>query len=247
VTLAWLASHPAWGMIALPLLARLYVRRKDLPRVPPDHRPPFLTKPELAVELVRWAVTWLGSLGKALWVAADGAYAKAAFLRPLRALGVRVVSRLRKDAALRSVPGPRRPGRRGRPQVYGERRIDLAKRAGQTRGWRVSVFDLYGKPTPKAYKTFLATWRPAGGLIRVVLVREGRGVVSEWGILPALAHSVQREANQGLPVLRDTAALGTTAFLSSRPISAGCRHRRWGARECQTICQRIAGNQGKTA
>jgi hypothetical protein len=106
VTLAWLARHPAGGAVALPLLARLYVRRKDMPRVPAGHRPPFRTKLELAVELMRWAVTWLGFLGKALWVAADGAYAKAGFLKPLRALGVTVVSRLRKDAALRSVPGP---------------------------------------------------------------------------------------------------------------------------------------------
>jgi hypothetical protein len=30
------------------------------------------------------------------------------------------------------------------------------------------VFDLYGKPARKRYKTFVATWRPAGGAIRVV-------------------------------------------------------------------------------
>ena len=178
VTLAWLARHPAWGTIALPLLARLYVRRKDEPRVPAGHRPPFRTKLELAVDLVRWAVTWLGFLGKPLWVAADGAYAKAAFLKPLRGLGVTVVSRLRKDAALCSVPGRRRPGQRGRSRVYGEHRIELAKRAGQRRGWRVGVFDLYGKPTRKTYKTFVATWRPAGGLIRVVLVKERHGFVA---------------------------------------------------------------------
>jgi DDE superfamily endonuclease len=185
VVLGWLARHPAWGTIALPLLARLYVRKKDLPRVPPDHRPAFRTKLELAVELVRWAVTWLGFLGKALWVVADGAYAKAAFLKPLHALGVTVVSRLRKDAALCSVPGPRRPGQRGRTRRYGERRIDLAKRAGQGRGWRSGVFDLYCKPTRKTYKTFLATWRPAGGPIRVVLVREPRGWVAFFCTDPA--------------------------------------------------------------
>ncbi len=185
VVLGWLARHPAWGTVALPLLARLYVRQKDLPRVPPGHRPAFRTKLELAVELVRWAVTWLGFLGKALWVAADGAYAKAAFLKPLRGLGVTVVSRLRKDAALCSVPGPRRPGQRGRPRLYGERRIDLAKRAGQTRGWRVGRFDLYGKWMRKTYKTFPATWRPAGGLIRVVLIKEPRGWLAFFCTDPA--------------------------------------------------------------
>ena len=185
VVLGWLARHPAWGTIALPLLARLYVRNQDLPRVPPDHRPAFRTKLELAVELVRWAVIWLGFLGKALWVVADGAYAKAAFLKPLHALGVTVVSRLRKDAALHTVPAPRRPGQRGRTRRYGEHRIDLAKRAGQKRGWRSGVFDRYGKPTRKTYKTFLATWRPAGGPIRVVLVKEPHGWVAFFCTDPA--------------------------------------------------------------
>jgi hypothetical protein len=86
-----------------------------------------------------------------------------------------VVSRLRKDAALRTVPGPPPPGRRGRPRVYGKDKIDLAKRAGQRRGWSSGEFDLYGERVTKRYKTFLATWRPAGGVIRVVLVDEPAG------------------------------------------------------------------------
>jgi hypothetical protein len=178
VVLGLLACHPAWGVIALPLLARLYVRRKDLGSIDPWHRPPFRTKLELAVELMRWAVTWLGSLGKPVWAVVDGAYAKGPFLKPLLQLGVTVVSRLRKDAALRGVPGPRRAGQRGRPRTYGEARVSLAKRAGQRRGWVTGTFGLYGKPTAKRYKTFLATWRPAGGVIRVVLVDEPTGWVA---------------------------------------------------------------------
>lgn len=178
VVLGLLAAHPAWGVIALPLLARLYVRRKNLASIDQRHRPPFRTKLALAVELVRWAKVWLGFLGKPVWVVADGAYAKAPFLKPMRALGVTVVSRLRKDSALRTVPGPRRPGQRGRRRLYGDGRIDLAKRAGQRRGWAAGTFDLYGKPTAKRYKTFVATWRPAGGAIRVVLVDEPTGWVA---------------------------------------------------------------------
>src|SRR5271165_3236451 len=93
-------------------------------------------------------------------------------------LGMTVVSRLRKNAALWTVPGPRVAGRRGRPRIYGENRIDLAKRAGQRRGWTTEVFELYGKPAKKRYKTFVATWRPAGGMIRVVLVDEPDGGVA---------------------------------------------------------------------
>lgn len=185
VVLGLLARHPAWGVVALPVLARLYVREKSLAGIAPEHRPAFRTKLELAVELVRWAVSWLGHLGKPLWVVADGAYAKALFLKPMRALAVTVVSRLRKDSALWTVPGARVPHRRGPNRTYGEQRIDLAKRAGQRRGWATGTVDLYGKPTEKRYKTFVATWRPAGGAIRVVLVDEPKGWVAFFCTDPA--------------------------------------------------------------
>jgi hypothetical protein len=177
VVLGLLAAHPSWGVIALPLLARLYVRKKDLPSIDPKHRPEFHTKLELAVELLRWAKLWLGLLGKPLWVVADGAYAKRDFIKPAKALGMTVASRLRCDAALWSLPPAVPADRRGpgRPRVYGTGRISLAKRAGQRRGWTTEAFTLYGERVIKRYKTFLATWRPAGGVIRVVLVDEPTG------------------------------------------------------------------------
>jgi hypothetical protein len=106
---------------------------------------------------------------------ADGAYAKKDVLKEAKALGMTVVSRLRKDAALRTVPGPRPAGKRGRSRIYGKGVVDLAKRAGRRRGWSCDVFDLYGGREEKRYKTFLATWRPAGDAIRVVLVDEPTG------------------------------------------------------------------------
>jgi hypothetical protein len=175
VVLALLVEHERWGVIALPLLSRLYVRKVDLPAIDPKHRPEFRTKLEMAVELLRWAKPWLGLLKRPIWVVADGAYAKKELLKPAKALGITVVSRLRKDAALRTVPGPRPAGKRGRPRVYGEGVVDLAKRAGQRRGWSRGSFDLYDGAAVKRYKTFLATWRPAGGVIRVVLVDEPHG------------------------------------------------------------------------
>src|SRR5262245_10063098 len=60
VVLGLLAAHPAWGVLALPLLARLYVRAKNLGGIARRHRPRSRTKLELAADLVRWAVTWLG-------------------------------------------------------------------------------------------------------------------------------------------------------------------------------------------
>ena len=91
--------------------------------------------------------------------------------------GVVVISRLRKEAALRTLPRRPRGGRRrrGRPATYGSGRISLAQRAGQTRGWQVVQVRQYGDVRAKTIKTFLATGRPAGGQIRVVLVREEHG------------------------------------------------------------------------
>src|SRR5436189_84852 len=51
VVLGLLVAHPLWGVIALPLLARLYVRKTDLAAIDKRHRPEFRTKLELAVEL----------------------------------------------------------------------------------------------------------------------------------------------------------------------------------------------------
>jgi hypothetical protein len=177
VVLGLLLTHKAWGTVALPLLSRLYVRKKDLPKIAPKHRPEFHTKLELAVELLRWAKLWLGLLGKPLWVVTDGAYATKEVLKPAKSLGMTVVSRLRCNAALWSLPPSVPEDQRGpgRPPMYGTARISLAKRAGQRRGWTTEAFTLYGERVSKRYKTFLATWKPAGGVIRVVLVDEPSG------------------------------------------------------------------------
>jgi len=178
VTLAWVVRHPRWGTIGLPLRALLYVRQKQIALVQRLYGVTFQTKLEMGAELVAWAADWLRFLGKALWVVADGAFAKRPFLRRALAAGVVVVSRLRKDAALRSLPVPPRPGQpkqRGPKPKYGKQALSLAKRAGHRQGWQTVDCVQYGETVTKTYKTFLATYPPAGGLIRVVLVREDHG------------------------------------------------------------------------
>ena len=161
----------------MPLLAMLYVRQKNLKSIAPWYKVKFQTKLEQAAALVEWAVQALYGLGKSLWIVADGAYAKRPFLRRALAAGVVVVSRLRKDAALWSVPETIKPGqrKRGRTRKYGKDKISLAKRAGHRQGWQSGDFVLYGEKVRKKFKTFLATYQPVGGLIRVVLVKEAQG------------------------------------------------------------------------
>ena len=86
VTLAWVARRPPWGSIALPPRASLYVRQKDVPRLPPEYGWSFRTKLTLAAELVRWLAAWLGRRGVRLWLAIDGAHARREAPRAARRL-----------------------------------------------------------------------------------------------------------------------------------------------------------------
>jgi hypothetical protein len=175
VTISLVLRHPLWQTIGLPLLGLLYVRAKDIAKIPKKHHWKFRTKLELAANAVLRFAKLVKTAGKSLWIVADGAYAKRRFLKPLRAAGITVVSRLRKDAALRTVPRPPKTKQRGRPRKYGAQRIHLARRAAHPLGWQQVECVVYGEHVLKTIKTFLATYRPADGLIRVVIVKEDHG------------------------------------------------------------------------
>ena len=206
VTLAWVVRHPRWGTIGLPLRALLYVRQKQIAFLHKWYGVTFQTKLEMAADLVGWLVDWLRFLGKTVWVVADGAYAKRPFLRRALAAGVVVVSRLRKDAALWSVPEsqrprPGQPRKRGRKPKYGTKVISLAKRAAHRQGWQSGAFVLYGKKVTKSYKTFLATYKPVGGVLRVVLVR------AEDGWMAFFCTDAAATVEQVLEAVADRAAI----------------------------------------
>jgi len=175
VTLSLALRHPLWGPLALPLRAMLYVREKTISSIPKRRGWRFRTKLELAADLVQWIASLVKQAGKTLWVVADGGYTKEPYLKPVLATGTTVIGRLRKDAALHDLPRPLRRGRRrgpGRPPIYGKNHISLAKRAGHRQGWQTIECTAYGKTVTKTYKTFLATYEPVGGVIRVVIVKE---------------------------------------------------------------------------
>ena len=175
VTVAALAKHPDRGTVALPLHSALYIREKDIAKLDPDQRVPFRTKLELAADQLRWACAWCGHRYEEVWAVVDGGYSKRPFLRAAKGEGGVVVGRLAKNAALFSLPDEPPPGRPGRKPVYGKRRLVLHLRAGQPRGWEQVECLQYRERVTKTVKTFLATWKPAGGVIRVVLVREEDG------------------------------------------------------------------------
>jgi hypothetical protein len=175
VTLSLALRHRCFGALALPLRAMLYVRQKTMASIPKWRGWTFATKLVLAARLVEWMAGIVKQAGKTLWIVVDGGYTKAPFLRRAVRAGVTVIGRLRKDAALRDLPRKLRRGQRrgrGRPPKYGKNKISLAKRAAHREGWLEAECTVYGQKVTKLYKTFLATYRPAGGVIRVVIVLE---------------------------------------------------------------------------
>jgi hypothetical protein len=170
--MAWLETHPLWGVIALPLLSKLYVRECDVPTLDAKYGWNFRTKHALALELVQWFMAWCRGLGWnfSVWIVFDGAYAARPLLIPLVELGVTVVSRLRKDAALFDLPGPEKK-RSGKKRVYGRNKLSLKKRAASAGGWETITYLCRGVEVTRQYKTFLATTKLIGGVIRVVLLR----------------------------------------------------------------------------
>jgi hypothetical protein len=77
--------------------------------------------------------------------------------------------------------------------------ISLAKRAGQKAGWQSLEVTLYRRTVVKRIKTFLATYYPACGLIRVVLVREETGWIAFFSTDPnaTAAEILQSVADRG--------------------------------------------------
>jgi hypothetical protein len=204
VTLSLAVRHPCFGALALPLRAMLYVRRKTMAKIPKCRVWTFATKLVLAARLVEWIAPIVKQAGKTLWIVVDGGYAKAPFLRRAVRAGVTVIGRLRKDAALRDLPRKLRRGQRrgpGRPPKYGKNRISLTKRAAHREGWEVAQCTVYGQTVTKLYKTFLATYRPAGGVIRVVIVLEDH----DW--LPFFSTDPEATAVQIIEAFADRATI----------------------------------------
>jgi len=101
-----IARHVLWDTIGLPILARLYIRAKDIGKLPGYYRWQFQTKLQQAAELIRWAADLAAGTGKRVWIVADGFYAKRPVIKVVRSLGVVLISRLRKDATLWTLPPP---------------------------------------------------------------------------------------------------------------------------------------------
>jgi hypothetical protein len=149
----------AHRQVCLPVGARLWQPRQ-----------PGRGKLDLALELVGLVANRYPD--RAVHLVGDAAYAG----KTLRGLPrqITVTTRLRADAALYALPGPRRAGQRGRPRVKGERLPELIVLAGMvaTRWQQVQV-RAYGHRRTKELTSLVCLWHTVFGAqpVRVVLVR----------------------------------------------------------------------------
>jgi len=173
VTLSALARHKLWGTIGLPLLAKMYIRVKDINSVPEAYKIRFQNKLQQAAELVKWAQKCCKRIGKELWIVTDGGFTRANFLKPAISLGATIITRLRKDAALHSLVKPVKKRKRGRPRKYGKR-IYLQDEVAKRQGWFSIEVTLYGRKETKMVKMFKATYKPAGGEVLALIVQEDK-------------------------------------------------------------------------
>lgn len=174
VTLAFVAFHAHCGSIALPIRSLLYVRKQDIPSLQTRTDWKFQTKHELASELIRWFSSSMRPRLRSdcqIQLVMDGAYVSKSIISEATKLNMTVISRLRKDARLYSVPTDSGEVKRGRPRIYGETAISLTKRAASNGGWQKVSYRVRHKVVEREYKCFQATSHIVGGIIKVVIVR----------------------------------------------------------------------------
>lgn len=152
--------------VALPFWVSLYRSEKQCPKSE------FRTRLQIVADVLRVVQTWIPV---PISMVADGAYNNRSLLKPLAAMKISLVSRLRVDAVLRREAPQRRARKRGRKPRYGARFPKLQKIARSGRGWRRVWVQIYGKRVRLKIKSFKAWWPKAAVKIRVVIARDPAG------------------------------------------------------------------------
>jgi hypothetical protein len=147
--------------LCFPILADLFVPVKNL-----TSNQPFKTRIQLAVELLTHIKAYVQ---KKLIVIADGLYAKTILVRYAISENITMISRLRSDAALFQKPQKVTTRKRGRPRKYGAR-LSLNKLSKQQDQFNQHTLKLYGENHQLRIRALQALWKPAGEIIKVVIV-----------------------------------------------------------------------------
>lgn len=132
------------------------------------------TKLVLLQEMTAIMAKWVGE--RTLYLVCDSAYAGRAVLAD-RPANVHVISRLRLDAALWTVPATPRRRRRGHPRRRGLRLPTPKVLATMRRRWQTLTVQLYGQTVTTQVFVLRALWYKAlpAAPVRIVLVRDPTG------------------------------------------------------------------------
>ena len=148
--------------LCFPFLAQLFVPQKYLP----THRD-YKSTIDLAVDMVTYLKD---NIKQSVILVADGYFAKRKLLRTCFELKIPLISRLQSNAALFEPLVPKTANPRGRPRKYGKRVASLATLAKRKKGFTTLTLKLYGKKRQIRVKRVDAIWKPAGQVIKVLIV-----------------------------------------------------------------------------
>jgi hypothetical protein len=162
VTLGFLYRSSLFSKwLCFPLWTKLYVPRKSLTDGHEHH-----SRVALAVQMI---TRICNSLQRSMILVVDGGYVRRLMLGCAGLLHATLIGRLRSDAALYELPPKTRKTRRGRPRKYGPRLPKLSVLA-QSVTYTTCRLKLYGRMRDLRVHAFTAVWKPADGLIKVLIV-----------------------------------------------------------------------------
>jgi integrase len=136
-----LQIQPFWGGEPLGLPINMRLHRKNGP-----------TLIELAAQMIDEVRQWLPE--RMFRVVADGFYATLAG----KAMGVTIISRIKRNANLYDLPPKRRKKRRGRPRTRGKKLAKLEKMAAHIQNWQTVTFRRRGKTAKRLVYTRVVLW-----------------------------------------------------------------------------------------
>jgi hypothetical protein len=185
VVLAMIVKVPLLNerYIALPIMARLNPKTPQAKRQGKSNKAKKTkakgkgskrkkTTVAIMTEMVHTVAAWLPNAHFVF--CGDGAYASVAKSLPEN---VHLVSRIRCDAALYALPGPRPKGKRGRNAKKGKRLLCPQQKARRVRKGKTYLLDMYGQSVERQLYSFVALWYEVcpDSLVKVVIVRDPEG------------------------------------------------------------------------
>lgn len=158
----WSKLFAKW--VCFPLRAILYVPKKEQQK-----GTSYESRIDIAISIIK---NIQSVLKRSFILVADAAYAKTRLIRFCILTGITFISRLRSDAALYSKLDQNDNAKkgRGRPRKYGKRLPPLSELAKDICSFKRLTVNLYGKERKVWVKALTAVWKPAGALIKVLMV-----------------------------------------------------------------------------